>query len=207
MGPEGSAAHRRHKGKEPKIRDPTSQEYARLAIETKFTIPELKQLWVKFRSLSGTQVADGKIDIQEFSAALGMTGDSFAQRIFSAFDGDASQEIDFAEFVHGLHAMSSRATLDEKAKFCFKVYDADGNGEIDRQELRTILMHSLRANARGKMTEEQMLQLVDRAYDRMDRNGDGGISFTEFRNEAAKNPTIISCVNLNIDTILGQPEG
>jgi serine/threonine-protein phosphatase 2B regulatory subunit len=205
MGNEGSKAGGKggRKGKRPV--EPNQQEYNRISQETKFTEPELKRLWQKFLALSGSQVADGKIDVAEFQSALGLKNEAFAARVFSAFDRDGSHEIDFAEFARGVSAMSPRATLPDKARFCFNVYDADGNGEIDREELRSILLSSLAENSAVKLSDDQLLKIIDRTYDKMDKNGDGGISFTEFQNEAMKNPTILACVNLGLDTLLGTP--
>jgi serine/threonine-protein phosphatase 2B regulatory subunit len=208
MGQEESkAGAKKAKGGKKRARrvvEPTTAEYAELSAETKFTESELRILWQKFNTLSGSQVADGKIDIAEFQAALALKSEGFAGRVFAAFDNDGSQEIDFAEFARGLYAMSPRASLEEKARFCFAVYDMDGNGEIDRQELRSILMYSLSENSAVKLSEEQLVKIIDRTYDKMDKNGDGGISFAEFKAEATKNPAILACVNLNIDAMLSQ---
>jgi serine/threonine-protein phosphatase 2B regulatory subunit len=187
-----------------RVVEPNAQEYAALSSATKFSESELRVLWAKFSTLSGSQVADGKIDIAEFQAALALKSEGFAQRVFAAFDNDGSQEIDFPEFVIGIHAMSPRASLEEKARFCFAVYDIDGNGEIDRAELRSILLYSLSENSAVKLSEEQLIKIIDRTYDKMDKNGDGGISFDEFKAEATKNPAILACVNLNIDVMLAE---
>jgi serine/threonine-protein phosphatase 2B regulatory subunit len=194
----------RKRSRSRRIVEPTAKEYAALSAETKFTEAELRILWQKFLTLSGSQVADGTIDMGEFQAALSLENEAFARRVFAAFDKDGSQEIDFAEFTRGLSAMSPRASLEEKARFCFALYDIDGNGEIDRDELRSILAYSLSQNSAIKLSDEQLGRIIDRAYDKMDKNGDGGISFDEFKTEAAKNPSILACVNLNIEEMLCQ---
>jgi hypothetical protein len=35
----------------------------------------------------------------------------------------------------------------------------------------------------------------------MDKNGDGGISLEEFTAEARKNPSILACVNVNLESL------
>jgi len=52
------------------------------------------------------------------------------------------------------------------------VFDADGNGVIDRSELRKV-MSSLNEN----LTEEELDAMIKEA----DANGDGQISFDEFK--------------------------
>jgi Ca2+-binding EF-hand superfamily protein len=183
--------------------EPTPQEYSVLSSATKFSETELRRLWVKFTTLSNCNISEGRIGLTEFQFALGLKSESFARRVFAAFDNDGSQEIDFSEFCHSLYVMSPRASLEDKAKFCFAVYDIDGNGEIDRQELRSILMYSLSENSAVKLSDEQLIRIIDRTYAKMDTNSNGGIDFEEFREEAIKNPAILACATINLETVLG----
>jgi Ca2+-binding EF-hand superfamily protein len=98
--------------------------------------------------------------------------------------------------------MSPRSSMQEKARFCFNVYDIDGNGEIDRDELKQIMMYSLSENSTLSLREDQLEKIIDRTYDRMARNGDGGISFVEFQAEALKTPSILACVNIDLEGML-----
>jgi serine/threonine-protein phosphatase 2B regulatory subunit len=183
-------------------RQPTSAELSSLCAGTKFTPQELRIIWAKFKAVSESQVQDGLIDVSEFKTAVGLRSDGFSQRIFAAFDLDGSHEIDFEEFVLGLHALSPRATPREKARFCFSVFDIDGNGVIDRSELEKVMMYSLSENTSVRLTEQQLKNIIDRTYRRVDMNGDGVISFEEFQSEAEKNPTILACVSINMDTLM-----
>jgi serine/threonine-protein phosphatase 2B regulatory subunit len=190
------------KSKAERSQEPTPAEYAEISAETKFTGAELRALWARYKRLSDSQSADGKIDVHEFQAALGLRTEGFASRIFAAFDSDASFQIDFDEFVRGVYAMSARATLEDKARFCFSVYDFDGNGTIDRSELSQILRFSLAENRAVALPEPQLQAIIDRTYNRIDKDRDGGITFQEFLNEATRNPQIVACVNIDVDTLL-----
>jgi serine/threonine-protein phosphatase 2B regulatory subunit len=211
MGNEGSQPKARHKskmqGKGSKARieakrAPSTNDFVALTRQTKFSEAELHVLWLKFKRLSESQTQDGRIDIREFQAALGIRSEGFATRIFAAFDSDVSLEIDFNEFALGIYAMSPRASIEEKAKFCFDVYDFDGNKSIDRAELSQILRFSLNENKSIRLTEEQIQKIIDRTYDRIDKNGDGGISYEEFLAEARRNPQILACVAVDVETLL-----
>jgi Ca2+-binding EF-hand superfamily protein len=92
--------------------------------------------------------------------------------------------------------------VEEKAIFCFNVYDFDGNGSIDREELSQILRFSLSENKSIRLTPDQVQKIIDRTYERIDKNGDGGISFEEFLAEARRNPQILACVNVNLEALL-----
>jgi serine/threonine-protein phosphatase 2B regulatory subunit len=180
---------------------PTAEQITQLSKRTKFNEQEIRALWLKFKRMSESRTPDGRIDMDEFQAALGIRSEGFATRIFAAFDSDVSLEIDFTEFVLGVYAMSPRASIEEKAQFCFNFYDFDGNGSIDRQEISQILHLSLSESQSITLTEEQIQKIIDRTYERVDRNGDGGISFEEFLAASRRNPQILACININLDAL------
>lgn len=189
------------KGSKPKNSKPTEADFCWLVDNTKFTREEIDILWTRFREVSNSQVKDYRIDIHEFQTALGLTSSDFTSRIFAAFDSDTSSEIDFTEFVCGLSALSGRASLREKAEFCFLVYDIDKSGEIEKQELLQILKFSLSANSAVRLPDEQLAKVIEATFAQMDTNKDGGISLDEFAQAAEKNPAILACVNLNVEDI------
>jgi serine/threonine-protein phosphatase 2B regulatory subunit len=181
---------------------PRDSDYKELAESFHFTVSELKTLYGKFVKLSKTRVKDGKIDGTEFQDALGLKTSGFGQRIFASIDRDGSQAIDFYEFVSALSALSSFATLEEKAEFCFGVYDLDGSGSIERDELKEVLVSSLAENSAVKLGPEQVEAVIGATFRKFDTDGDGKISLTEFTAQAKKNPSILNCVNLDIRDLL-----
>jgi Ca2+-binding EF-hand superfamily protein len=182
--------------------EPTAKDYTQLSRETQFTEDELRGLWTKFQAVGSSQVRDGRIDAKELQLALGLTNEGFAKRVFQAFDRDSENGIDFNEFVRGVSAMSPRATIAQKAQFCFRVYDSDQNGVIDREELRSILTLSLVQTQSVKMTGAPLNSLIDGMYNKIDQDGNGKISYAEFEAEARKNPSILTCVEIQLDTLL-----
>lgn len=175
-----------------------------LAADTHFTEEEIRLLHGRFLQLSSTIVDDGKIDFNEFQQSLGIPNAEFAKRIFSAFDSDGSFDIDFIEFARGLYTLSSKASLEEKAKFCFGIYDIDKNGSIDRDELKEVLTLSLKQNKAVKLTDQQLQTIINSTFKRIDANNDNQISFEEFLSEAKKNPAILACVSLDSDRLFAK---
>uniref|UniRef100_A0A8B9JIN6 Guanylyl cyclase-activating protein 2 n=1 Tax=Astyanax mexicanus TaxID=7994 RepID=A0A8B9JIN6_ASTMX len=62
----------------------------------------------------------------------------YAENMFRAFDKNGDNTIDFLEFVAALNLVF-RGDLEHKLRWSFKVYDKDGNGFVDREELRAIV--------------------------------------------------------------------
>lgn len=192
MGAHGSRAARSNK----------KPDFASLSAETHFSVEELNALYKRFKGVSNSQVQDNLIDLMEFKHVLSMDNNPFVDRIFAAFDTDDSAEIDFDEFIRGLSALSPKASIEEKAEFCFRVYDLDRNGVIDKKELTEVLRFSLSKNTSIKLTNAQIQTVINSTFRKMDVNGDGDLSLQEFQLAAKKNPAILSCVNISMDAIV-----
>ena len=173
-----------------------------LAETTHFTEQEVRQLYTSFKEIAASEKDDGKIDVDEFAVMLGIKSRPFAAKIFKAFDENPDDTLDFTEYVNGLSNASKRASIEEKAKFVFRVYDLDGNGTISRDELYEVMTLSLRENSDVKIPEVALKRIVNDTIKKMDQNGDGEISLEEFTDAAKKNPNILNCVNVDVDKIL-----
>jgi len=177
---------------------PSKKEISRLASCTKFNEREIELLWKRYDLISNSKIRDGTINIAEFQEALGLNSAEFSQRIFSAFDHDSDSTISFDEFVRGLSSLSPRASIMEKAQFCFLVYDIDKNGYIEKEELKEVLKASIIENQHVVIPEPQLEKIIDATFKKMDLSQDGKISIEEFMIEAEKNPSILACVNLQL---------
>jgi len=88
----------------------------------------------------------------------------------------------------------------KKLEFAFSMYDLDGNGFIDKEEMTQIMEAFYKlvgplVTFSGKKYESPQ-QLVDEFFDTMDANGDGKISLEEYKEGALKNPDIIQGLKL-----------
>ena len=85
-------------------------------------------------------------------------------------DTDGSGEIDYSEFV--VATINKRKLLsNEKLEAAFNLFDKDGSGSISAAEIRDVL-------GVGKNIDEKVWNDI---ITEVDGNGDGEISFTEFR--------------------------
>lgn len=180
----------------------TDEELNEAVKTSHFDEGEVRKLFTRFKIIAESQIRDGIINMGEFQQALGVESRGFAQRLFKAFDKDSTLSLEFLEFVHSLSAMCPKATLDEKAKFIFNVYDTNSSGDISREELREILQFSLGENKSVHLTQEQIEQVIQNTFKKCDSDGSGGVTVAEFLKAVNQNPAIVNCVSLNYDVLM-----
>jgi Ca2+-binding EF-hand superfamily protein len=114
-------------------------------------------------------------ELQEVMRKLGQNpSEAELREMIASVDTDGNQEIDFNEFVA---LMKSRigeldADPDQELRDAFNVFDADRSGFIDRKELKRLMKKLGQA-----LSEEEL----DAMMEEVDANGDGQISFEEFK--------------------------
>lgn len=119
----------------------------------------------------------GTIERQEFLSIPAIANNPLAQRLIDTFDEDGNGDVDFQEFISGLSAFSSRGQKDEKLGFAFKVYDIDRDGYISNGELFIVMKLMVGNN----LKESELQQIVDKTIRDADLDGDGKVSFEEFK--------------------------
>ncbi|KAE9464300.1 hypothetical protein C3L33_03792, partial [Rhododendron williamsianum] len=97
-----------------------------------FSQQEIVSLYQRFcqldRNSGGFISADEIFSVPEFAV------NPLSQRLMRMLDG-----LNFKEFVAFLSAFSSRASLQQKVEFIFKVYDSDGNGKVAFNDMLDVL--------------------------------------------------------------------
>uniref|UniRef100_A0A8V0XL77 Calaxin n=1 Tax=Gallus gallus TaxID=9031 RepID=A0A8V0XL77_CHICK len=121
--------------------------------------------------------------------AFGMTDDVVMDRVFRTFDRNNDNCISVVEWVEGL-SVFLRGTLEERIKYCFEVYDLNGDGYISREEMFQMLKNSLLKQPSEEDPDEGIKDLVDIALKKMDYDHDGKLSFADFE-EAVKNENLL----------------
>ncbi|XP_035865550.1 NADPH oxidase 5 [Phyllostomus discolor] len=149
--------------------------------------------WVtrQFETIAGE---DRVINLQEFKAALNVKESFFAERFFTLFDSDGSGTITLQELQEGLTLLIHGNPMD-KLKFLFQVYDVDGNGSIDPDELRTVLQSCLQESSIS-LPDEKLDQLTLALFESADKDCSGDITFEELRDELQCFPGVME--NLTI---------
>merc|ERR1712152_45172 len=93
-------------------------------------------------------------------------GDMIAQG-----DKDGSGMIDFPEFLMMMAIKVDYENAEDEIREAFQVFDGDGNGFINRQELAVVM-----GNLGESLTQEEIQGMIDQA----DIDGDGCINYEEF---------------------------
>lgn len=86
-------------------------------------------------------------------------------------DADGTGDIDFAEFVTLMAHKMADEKSEETLKAAFSVFDTSGDGFINAEEMRRIMIN---------VGEPVTLEDVEQVIKKVDQNGDGAIDYDEF---------------------------
>ncbi|NXD87498.1 CSEN protein, partial [Halcyon senegalensis] len=154
-----------------------------LLARTKFTKRELQSLYRGFK----TECPSGLVDEETFTLIYSRffpQGDAgaYAHLVFDAFDADRDGALCFQDFVVGLSVLL-RGTVQQKLKWAFDLYDINKDGYITKEEMLEIMKSIY--DMMGRCThppprDSAPAEHVEVFFQKMDRNGDGVVTFEEF---------------------------
>jgi Ca2+-binding EF-hand superfamily protein len=144
---------------------------AALANITGLTHRHLQKLWTLFMEIDLDN--SGEIDYSELCMFFEVARSAFVDAIFELADVNESGELDFDEFV-GVVCMYACMSRDDILRLCFGAFDLDNSGFIDEDEFMTLT----EAISSGDPTFPGSFK---KALQQFDKNGDGRLSFSEFR--------------------------
>jgi Ca2+-binding EF-hand superfamily protein len=101
-----------------------------------------------------------------------------------------------------MRGMSSAASIQERAAFCFNIYDRDKGGTITKDELKAIVRCSLEESGMVRPLAAKFAKMADQIWSRMDTNCDGHVNFEEFLAETRRDPSVTGCVSLDVPALL-----
>ncbi|XP_061422617.1 guanylyl cyclase-activating protein 2 [Lethenteron reissneri] len=174
----------------------------RIPGEQEMGVAELQEWYKKFV----VECPSGTLFMHEFKRFFGVQDNDeaaeYLENMFRAFDKNGDNTIDFLEYVAVLNLVL-RGKLEHKLKWTFKIYDKDGSGCIDRQELREIIesIYNMK-KAINQQDEGPLLspdEVCTRIFRLMDDNDDGELSLEEFLEGARKDAWVLRMLQLEID--------
>ncbi|XP_023347175.1 neo-calmodulin [Eurytemora carolleeae] len=118
---------------------------------------------------------DGVVSCKEVGKILRNLGynpsDAELQEMIRLADKDGSGALDFPEFLNMMKERIKEQNEDDDIKNAFKLFDTDGNGYIDRKELRVMMRF-----IGEPVTEDEIENILEEA----DTDKNGLIDYTEF---------------------------
>lgn len=130
-----------------------------------------------------TECPSGLLTYYEFKKFFGMKNlsedsNAYVMSMFSTFDMNDDGYIDFMEYVAAL-SLVMKGGVQQKLRWYFKLYDVDGSGCIDRDEL-LIIIKSIRAINGAQKHEMSAEDFTNMVFDKIDIDKDGQLSLEEF---------------------------
>nr|XP_004663998.1 guanylyl cyclase-activating protein 3 [Jaculus jaculus] len=138
--------------------------------------------------------------LHEFKALLGLQGlnqkaNQHVDRVYNTFDMNKDGFIDVKEFIAAVN-LFVRGKVEQKLRWYFKLYDADGNGSIDRKELLNIFLAVQALNGQQTLHPEDLVNVVLR---KTDVDNDGQLTLEEFVSGMEKDEDLLQMVSKSFD--------
>uniref|UniRef100_A0A8C7YPX5 Guanylate cyclase activator 1d n=1 Tax=Oryzias sinensis TaxID=183150 RepID=A0A8C7YPX5_9TELE len=94
--------------------------------------------------------------------------------------------IDFVEYIAAI-SLLLKGEINQKLKWYFKLFDQDGNGKIDKDELETIFTAIQDITRNRDIDPEEIVALI---FEKIDVKGEGEMTLEEFIDGAKEHPDI-----------------
>ncbi|XP_077015534.1 guanylyl cyclase-activating protein 1 [Tamandua tetradactyla] len=159
---------------------------------------ECHQWYKKFM----TECPSGQLTLYEFRQLFGLknlspSANQYVEQMFETFDFNKDGHMDFMEYVAAL-SLVLKGKVEQKLRWYFKLYDVDGNGCIDRDELLTIIraIRTINPCSDSTMSAEEFTDMV---FSKIDVNGDGELSLEEFMEGVQKDQILLDTLTRSLD--------
>ncbi|XP_061916857.1 guanylyl cyclase-activating protein 1-like isoform X1 [Entelurus aequoreus] len=142
----------------------------------------------------------GLITLFELKTMLDMTGmtqeaSGYVDQVFFTFDMDGDGYINFVEYIAAI-SLLLKGEVNQKLKWYFKLFDQDGNGKIDKDEMETIFKAIQDITRIYDIPPEQIVTLI---YEKIDVNGEGELTLEEFISGARQHADIMEMLTKMMD--------
>eukprot|EP00051_Salpingoeca_urceolata_P026807 m.478787 g.478787 ORF g.478787 m.478787 type:complete len:180 (-) comp21231_c0_seq1:259-798(-) len=160
---------------------------------TFFTKKEILHVHKRFRQLN-TRNAE-RITLSEVLELPELKVNPFRERICQIFSEDGSGAMSFEDFLDMMSVFSEGATRDVKASYAFRMYDFDGDGYLDKQDLIEAITCLCGA---GGLKPAEMELISDKILEEADLDGDHRLSYVEFEHVISRAPDFINTFRIRI---------
>jgi Ca2+-binding EF-hand superfamily protein len=181
----------------------TPKEFPKLLEETQlftlWTLDDVKELFKRMRQqIYGYAIVEAQFEsIMTFKEGKQPAS---MDKLFQILDNDDDGRIDGLELLGGL-ALCCQASFEDRAKFCFELYDFNLSSTISRKEMVMMMMVSICGvnllTGGGEELEpdlETIETISEEAFLRADRDNTGYLSYDEFVTWARSNRDLMAAM-------------
>ncbi|XP_045461304.1 NADPH oxidase 5 isoform X2 [Harmonia axyridis] len=161
----------------------------------------LERLEQLFRQTVGNEK---EIKMDDFKKIVISKNPFFIERVFQIFDKDNSGSISLQEFLDAMHQFAGQ-TPEVKIRFLFKVYDLDGDGLIQPNELQHVMRACMEENGMH-FSEEQIDDLTHAMFEDADTGNRGAITYEALKRQLEKHGGLLENLSISIDRWLIPPK-
>ena len=137
-----------------------------IALQVGLQIEQVERLYERFKSLDRQN--NGILTAQEFKYIPELVMNPFNRM---------PDEVDFPTFCKLISPFSQQASREDKLRYAFSMYNSSQSGRISRDEL--IVSTKLMVGENLEMSQINLM--VDEIFSTFDSDGDGFLSFSEFK--------------------------
>uniref|UniRef100_A0A061SMB3 Protein phosphatase 3, regulatory subunit n=1 Tax=Tetraselmis sp. GSL018 TaxID=582737 RepID=A0A061SMB3_9CHLO len=134
---------------------------------------EIQRIERRFLKLSQDKV---HVPITAFQTLPELAGNPFAAKIVQLYDKDKDGFVTLEEFTQALRDFRTLQNPEDKLKLIFLLYDLDKDGYVGESELVETMK-----DVQQHLSPQQLDQIARSTIAEYDRDGDGKLSFAEFR--------------------------
>ncbi|NWU88573.1 CIB1 protein, partial [Upupa epops] len=170
-------------------------EYQELTFLSK---QEILFAYKRFSELLPKEERDGarsaRVPKSRFLTLPELRANPFQHQICHVFStsGEGDGSMSFEDFLDLLSAFSESATLEVKSHYAFSIFDFDGDGILDRNDLEKLVNCLTGQGEESRLSPAEMEQLIHNILEESDIDKDGTINLSEFQHVVSRSPDFAS---------------
>lgn len=142
-------------------------ELMELSEITLFNAEQIFTFHFFFQKFAALQKDDGVIDYNEFLTSLGATNNTFTRQLFTAFQRNSTETINFREFIKFFSKFQSNTNIKLQTELVFKLFSDRKTHLIEKDNMIMILMDSFEnCNAlKNYLNHDDITEIVNESFE------------------------------------------
>ena len=151
---------------------------------------EINRLNLIFNKLCHNQLT--REYFRDFLSTIFDVNDETIIERFLTLIGQGDKTFSLKQFLFAMN-LFLYASYDEQIKFIFRIYDVSADGNLQREELFTLLKKDLPMVNDKEDADMILHEFITLIFKKFDKDQDGLISFDDYYRTCQENPTLIQC--------------